>query len=63
MQKIIIQKLQKIFSRIFSDVSFLEDEIEIIYPPEEFGDYSTNIALKVAKKLKKNPREIAELVK
>lgn len=63
MQKIIIQKLQEVFGRIFQGVLFAEDEIEIIYPPEEFGDYSTNIALKAAKKLQKNPREIAELIK
>ncbi len=63
MQKIIIQKIQEIFGRIFPDISLLEKEIEIIYPPEEFGDYSTNLALKAAKKLKKNPREIAELIK
>jgi arginyl-tRNA synthetase len=63
MREILIEKLGVVFSRIFPDILFCKDEIEINYPPEEFGDYSTNLALKVAKKVKKNPREIAELIK
>lgn len=63
MREIVAGKLKEVFVRIFPDVLILESEIEIIYPPEEFGDYSTNLALKVAKSLKKNPREIAELIK
>ena len=38
--------------------------IELSYPEEKFGDYSTNIALKLAKVLALNPRELAsEIVK
>ncbi|MFZ2193678.1 MAG: arginine--tRNA ligase, partial [Candidatus Moraniibacteriota bacterium] len=40
-----------------------EEELEIIYPPEEFGDYSTNLALKMAKNVQKNPHEIAQKLK
>ena len=54
MRELIIEKLGAVFSRIFPDVLLSETEIEINYPPEEFGDYSTNLALKVAKKLKKS---------
>lgn len=63
MREILIEKLQSVFSRIFPDFLLSRGEIEINYPPEEFGDYSTNLALKVAKKAKKNPREIAESIK
>ncbi len=39
-------------------------EIEIFVPEnEQFGHYSTNVALKLAKKLKKSPLEIAEEIK
>lgn len=34
--------------------------IELTRPEEKFGDYSTNIALQIAKKLQKPPHEIAE---
>jgi len=41
----------------------LEDQVEISYPPEGFGDYSCNIAMKLARKLIMNPEEIAENIK
>lgn len=63
MREQIIEKLKASFSRLFPDFLLTEADIEINYPPEEFGDYSTNLALKVAKKLKKNPREIAVALK
>lgn len=34
--------------------------IELTTPEANFGDYSTNVALKLAKDLKKSPREVAE---
>jgi arginyl-tRNA synthetase len=63
MRDLLIEKLELAFSRIFSDILLSKAEIEINYPPEEFGDYSTNLALKIAKKIGKNPREIAEIIK
>lgn len=39
------------------------EDIEILYPPEQFGDYSCNAAMKLAPKLKKNPFEIAEQIR
>lgn len=39
-------------------------EIEIFIPEnEQFGHYSTNVALKLAKELKQNPMEIVESIK
>ena len=63
MREIIVKKLVEVFSRVFPAVLLSAEEIEIIYPPEEFGDYSTNLALKMAKKVQKNPREIAQKLK
>lgn len=35
-------------------------EVDILRPDEKFGDFSTNLALKLSKQLEKPPREIAE---
>lgn len=41
-----------------------EDEVEIEHPQlEKFGDFATNVAMVLAKKMKKNPKEIAEKIK
>jgi arginyl-tRNA synthetase len=37
-----------------------EVEVEISRPDEAFGDFSSNVAMKLSKELGKNPREIAE---
>ena len=38
-----------------------EEQIELEFPePEAYGDYSTNLALILAKKTGKNPKEVAE---
>ena len=34
--------------------------VELTRPDAQFGDFSSNIALQLAKKLGKNPREIAD---
>ncbi|MDB5183249.1 MAG: argS [Candidatus Saccharibacteria bacterium] len=40
-----------------------EEVIAVLTRPEEqFGDYATNVALQLAKKLGKNPREVAEQI-
>jgi arginyl-tRNA synthetase len=38
----------------------VETDIELTRPEEQFGDYATNVALRLSKKLGKNPREIGE---
>lgn len=35
-------------------------EVELTCPAEQFGDYATNVALQLSKKLGKNPRAVAE---
>ena len=37
-------------------------DIELTRPDEQFGDYATNVALQLSKKLGKNPRELAEKI-
>lgn len=38
----------------------LEVGVELMRPDEQFGDYATNVALQLSKKLGKPPREVAE---
>lgn len=40
-----------------------DERVEFTIPDAQFGDYATNIALKISKKAGKNPREIAEEIK
>jgi len=56
----IIQSIQKLQAKdVWAD--FDVPEVEVSYPPnEKMGDYTTNIALTLASKLKKNPMEIAQ---
>ena len=42
------------------DIDLELDKIKIDYPPEGFGDYSTNVAMFLAKEAKSNPVETAE---
>lgn len=53
------KKIEKIIQELFG----IEVTIELTVPDEAFGDYSTNIAMQLAKKVGKNPREIAEAIK
>lgn len=50
------QKIQTVVNELFSE----GEVVELTRPDEQFGDFATNIALKLAKPLGKNPREVAE---
>lgn len=56
MNELLENQLGALCSALFGETT----DIEISRPAESFGDYSTNIALKLSKQLKKPPREIAE---
>ncbi len=57
----IIQKiLKEAVLRVRPDFT---DEIQLSVPQLQFGDYSSNVALILAKKLKRNPMELAEEIK
>ncbi len=51
----IIQAIQKVVQDLFSE----QVEIELTRSEEQFGDYATNVALRLSKKLGQNPRDIA----
>jgi len=62
----VIEKLKNLLNEALIESKFEIDEKEInIEKPREkqFGDYSSNIALVLATKLKKSPLEIAESIK
>lgn len=60
--KTIKNTIKKEINQVLSDIYKLDDtSFQVEYPPqEEMGDYSCNIAMVLAKKLKKNPMEVGE---
>ena len=57
-QLLIARALKRLF-----EIELSAEEIEVKHPQEEkFGDYSTNIGMVLAKRLKKSPREVAALL-
>lgn len=58
LKQIIFESIKKI------DLSIKKEEIKIEHPADiNFGDYSTNIAMVLAKEEGKNPRELAETLR
>jgi arginyl-tRNA synthetase len=51
-----------VVDKLWEDCDLKLEEIEINKAPEKFGDYSTNIALKLARIVKENSLEIAEKI-
>jgi arginyl-tRNA synthetase len=60
MKKEIRKIILKVVDNLWKDFDLKLEEIEINRAPEKFGDYSTNVAMKLAGKLGKSPMEIAE---
>jgi arginyl-tRNA synthetase len=54
------QELEAAIAGAVKDVFGVELGVELTRPAEQFGDFATNIALQLAGKLNKNPREIAD---
>jgi arginyl-tRNA synthetase len=54
------QELETAISSAVQAQYDLEIAVELSRPDEQFGDYATNAALQLAKRVGKNPREIAE---
>ncbi len=52
-----------VIANLWKDSVLKEADIEINKAPEKFGDYSTNVAMKLARVAKKNPVEIGEKIK
>lgn len=56
------QELEQDIARTIADAYDVECAIELTRPDAQFGDFATNVALQLAGKLQRNPREIAEEV-
>lgn len=56
------QEIESVIADVVKDLFDVDVQIELTRPDEQFGDYATNIALQLAGKLNKNPREIADLI-
>ena len=53
-------ELEAALAECVKDLFDVDVAVELTRPDEQFGDYATNVALQLAKKLGKPPREIAE---
>lgn len=56
----VMEKLVAALKKAVNDVYACDLEVELSRPEEQFGDYSTNMAMRLASELEKKPREIAE---
>ncbi|HEY4161204.1 MAG TPA: arginine--tRNA ligase [Candidatus Saccharimonadales bacterium] len=54
------QELEIAVAAAVKDVFGVDTAIELTRPDEQFGDYTTNVALQISKQVGKNPREIAQ---
>lgn len=54
--------MDKKIASIIQELFAIEADVTLTRPDEQFGDYATNIAMQLAKRLGKNPREIAEQI-
>lgn len=52
------QAIKAVIKQLFN----IEMDIQLSRPDPRFGDFATNIAMQLTKKVGKNPREIAELI-
>lgn len=55
-----MNKVAEIINQLIEEKFNIKTEISLTRPRPEFGDFATNIAMQLAGKLSKNPREIAE---
>lgn len=56
-------ELKKIIDGVLRELDLPIEEYDLSHPDLEFGDYSTNVAMIIAKKLKINPHDLAEKIK
>lgn len=56
MKDLLIQAIQSACKDLFE----VEVSVELSRPDEQFGDFATNVALKLAKQVGKNPRDIGQ---
>jgi hypothetical protein len=62
--KVVVDQIKKIIIRAVKDFGVGPEDFSVDTPDNKMhGDYSSNIALVLSKKLGKNPREVADSVK
>ncbi len=62
-KQVIVATLLEAFTEVYPDAGIIESDIEVTRSTQDiFGHYQCNSAMKLAKKLQSNPREIAQSV-
>ncbi len=54
--------IEAVIARACKNVFAVDTEVELTQPDEQFGDYATNVAMRLAKQVGKSPRDIAEAI-
>lgn len=54
--------VKELLNQVIRDLYGTDVDCEVTRPDEQLGDYATNVALRLAKPLKKNPQAIAEQI-
>lgn len=54
--------MDKTIAQLIHDEFGIEADVVLSRPDPQFGDYSTNVALQLAKRVGKNPRDVAEII-
>jgi arginyl-tRNA synthetase len=57
-----MEEISGVISSLVKKLYDTDVDVVLTRPEEQFGDYATNVALQLAKKLGKNPREVAEAI-
>lgn len=57
-----MDEVKELLTKAVQAVTGEKVDIELTVPDEQFGDYATNVALQLSKKLGQNPREVAEAI-
>jgi len=57
-----MERIQKLLNKIVASLYSVDIEIELSVPEEKFGDFATNVALQLSKKLGENPHEVAQKI-
>jgi arginyl-tRNA synthetase len=55
-----MKDIQETLAGVIKKFSGADIKVELTRPDEQFGDYATNVALQLAGRLGRNPREVAE---
>ena len=57
-----MQSIQEAIQAVVKKLYQVDEQIELTRTDEQFGDYATNVALRLSKKVGQSPREIAQAI-